>query len=325
MQVSGGNHGRCAIPTGATAISINITAVGASDPTFVAAYPADVVNPGTSSLNVVPGASPTPNEVDVQLSSDGAITLFNAHGTVDVIGDITGYYVAARIDDVESAVAALDGRLANVEDALGDVNTGLAATDATLSDIDGRLAATDATLSDIDGRLGAVESTPVSKTFEWHYQGTVTQAGGPTSIMSIPAGSTVTPSTATSPSLRTRGLQHGNGGHHPARRRHAVDFDGDAERIPLQHVGHHTNTRWQLGATHDLRYLQHRDGNHGGVLVWARGLTRVPDRAGSRRVRLTDRRSNSLWAVRRSRFDRAVDQCAGGAGDQTWPAASWLT
>ena len=59
-----GDNGECTgastIPTDALSLSLNVTAVGATDPTFLTFWGAGT-NPGTSNLNPRPGAPPTPN------------------------------------------------------------------------------------------------------------------------------------------------------------------------------------------------------------------------------------------------------------------------
>jgi hypothetical protein len=91
VQVRGTN-GNCTIPTDATAIVMNTTAVGPTAASFVTLFPDDVERPLAANLNTVPGGAPTPNLVTVALSATGAIKIFNLAGNVDVIGDITGFY-----------------------------------------------------------------------------------------------------------------------------------------------------------------------------------------------------------------------------------------
>ena len=55
-----------------------------------------------SSLNPVAGAPATPNKVDVKLSGDGKISLFNLAGTVDVLADVVGYYSPATVTTTAS-------------------------------------------------------------------------------------------------------------------------------------------------------------------------------------------------------------------------------
>jgi streptogramin lyase len=90
-----GTNGNCTIPSTATAISLNVTFVSPTSAGFVAVYPPDKPNPGTSNLNFVAGQAPAPNGVTSPLSFDGKIGFFNAAGTVNLIADIVGYYEQA--------------------------------------------------------------------------------------------------------------------------------------------------------------------------------------------------------------------------------------
>ena len=90
-----GTNGNCAVPTGATGIATNVTAVNANDNSYLTVYPADASRPTASNLNVTPGSPPTPNQVTVGLSAAGAISTFNNAGSVDVVIDIVGYYETA--------------------------------------------------------------------------------------------------------------------------------------------------------------------------------------------------------------------------------------
>jgi hypothetical protein len=87
-----GTNGRCSIPADAVGVAMNVTIVSPSAQSNLRVYPADAALPATSNLNWLPGQSPTPNKVDVKLSADGKIKLYNHAGTVDVLGDVVGYY-----------------------------------------------------------------------------------------------------------------------------------------------------------------------------------------------------------------------------------------
>ncbi|MCE6996905.1 hypothetical protein LZG04_19165 [Saccharothrix sp. S26] len=80
------------VPSGATAVSLNVTGVDATASTYVTAWPSGSTRPTASSLNVVPGAA-TPNGVTVALGSDRKVNLYNNAGFVNLIVDITGYYL----------------------------------------------------------------------------------------------------------------------------------------------------------------------------------------------------------------------------------------
>jgi hypothetical protein len=94
-----GVNGNCNIPAEATALSLNVTALNATAPTFVTVFPTDEAQPLTSNLNLVPGQSPTPNAVTTGLDAAGMFTLYNAHGSTDLIVDVNGYYEHHNHDD----------------------------------------------------------------------------------------------------------------------------------------------------------------------------------------------------------------------------------
>jgi hypothetical protein len=94
-----GSTGNCTIPTAATGLVTNITAVGPTAPTFLTLWPTGAQQPFTSNLNPTPGSPPTPNAVTVDLSESGQFSVFNAQGSVNVFADIVGYYEDHNHDD----------------------------------------------------------------------------------------------------------------------------------------------------------------------------------------------------------------------------------
>jgi len=79
------------VPRSATAVTINLTGVGASAATFVTAWPTGQTRPTASNLNL--NARDTrPNLATVALGADRKISLYNLAGTVDVMVDLTGFY-----------------------------------------------------------------------------------------------------------------------------------------------------------------------------------------------------------------------------------------
>ena len=131
VQITGTN-GECkdtlAIPADAVGVATNVTAIApngaASGRSYFTVYPADATRPVTSNLNFVNGQPPVPNKVDVGLSADGKIKIYNNEGTAHAAVDIFGYYVDHNHDDryyqksetytkgeVDSAVASATGAL----------------------------------------------------------------------------------------------------------------------------------------------------------------------------------------------------------------------
>jgi hypothetical protein len=106
QQVTG-NIGNCSLPTtGVVAVSMNVTIVSPTAQSNLRVYPADVATPTVSNLNWLPGQSPTPNKVDVKLSDDGRIKLYNHAGTVNVLADVVGYYTNATLKELAATAGA---------------------------------------------------------------------------------------------------------------------------------------------------------------------------------------------------------------------------
>ena len=74
-----------------------MTAVNGTAGSFLTLFPADADRPLASNLNWTAGAAPVPNKVDVKLSGDGKVSMYNHAGTVDVVVDIVGYYEPAPV------------------------------------------------------------------------------------------------------------------------------------------------------------------------------------------------------------------------------------
>ena len=82
---------RAEVPDSATAVVVNITAIGATQKGFITVYDCEGARPAASSLNYVAGVN-SPNELIAGLNADGEIcvyTLHSIHIAVDVVGYIT--------------------------------------------------------------------------------------------------------------------------------------------------------------------------------------------------------------------------------------------
>lgn len=104
--VAHGANGKCTIPTTATGLSLNVTALHATEVTYLTFWD-DGDRPKASSLNPAPGQPPTPNAVNVPLSDTGTFQVYNAFGSVNIIIDIAGYYTRTSLDALEAAVASM--------------------------------------------------------------------------------------------------------------------------------------------------------------------------------------------------------------------------
>ncbi len=156
FQVTGTN-GDCTLPADATAVAVNLTGVGPTADTFLTIFPSGVDLPNVSAVNMTAGQPPTPNKLDVQLSAGGSVDVYNAFGTVDVIGDVLGYYTDSTLDEIAERLTALEA----ADDAL-------TARVATLEALDAgtRLDALESAARPIIATSGGVAATATSGTVE---------------------------------------------------------------------------------------------------------------------------------------------------------------
>jgi hypothetical protein len=87
--------GECGIPSTAVAVSVNLTAVGATGPGYLTLFPGDALSPPpTSNLNFAPAVTRAGNAV-VLLALDGAGTIKVKNGSAGAahfVLDVNGYF-----------------------------------------------------------------------------------------------------------------------------------------------------------------------------------------------------------------------------------------
>lgn len=103
-----GSQGNCELPTTASGVAINVTAANPTDVSWLQLWPADAQQPVSSALNYVAGQAPTPNQIQVKLSPAGDLNIYNRSGSVNVIGDVVGYFTAEGIAELDQRVGALE-------------------------------------------------------------------------------------------------------------------------------------------------------------------------------------------------------------------------
>jgi len=82
-----------AIPKDAVSVAVNITIdEDATLKSFLTVWPTGQTRPNTSANNAEPGLV-SPNSAIFQLGTDGKLSVFNQQGSVNVIIDVTGYFV----------------------------------------------------------------------------------------------------------------------------------------------------------------------------------------------------------------------------------------
>ena len=107
-----GSNGNCTIPTDATGLAMNVTAVNGTDASYLTVFPSGVTQPVASNLNWSAGEAAVPNAVNASIGGDGKVSFFNNAGNVDVVADIVGYYVDHNHDDRYYAKGEIDTQLA---------------------------------------------------------------------------------------------------------------------------------------------------------------------------------------------------------------------
>lgn len=90
-----------AIPGDALALSLNVTALGATSTSFLTIW-GDGERPTAASLNPAPSQPPVPNAVVTELSPDQEFRVYNDAGQVNIVVDVNGYYVDHDHDDAYS-------------------------------------------------------------------------------------------------------------------------------------------------------------------------------------------------------------------------------
>jgi hypothetical protein len=95
IQVTGTN------PTGSTsggvpsggvsAVVLNVTVTNPTAASYLTAWPAGATQPVASNLNFVT-AQTVPNRVIVPVGSNGQVSLYNGHGSTDVVVDVNGWF-----------------------------------------------------------------------------------------------------------------------------------------------------------------------------------------------------------------------------------------
>ena len=90
------------VPPNATAVVMNVTATGATQPTFLTAYAAngaapDIGRPDTSTVNVRPQQD-TANLAIVPLGIGNVVRFYNSAGNTDLIADVFGFILGDRGD-----------------------------------------------------------------------------------------------------------------------------------------------------------------------------------------------------------------------------------
>lgn len=144
LQVRGVETARGAVPANASAVVLNLTVTGTTASTDVRAYPSGTPVPGASNLNAPAGAT-VPNLVTVRIGDNGAVTLRNSGGSVNLIADIAGWYTP---DTAGAGFAAVEpSRVLDTRRGLGAPTGKVPAAGTTDLQVTGTLTTADGSVS----------------------------------------------------------------------------------------------------------------------------------------------------------------------------------
>ncbi len=90
VSVAGGLNSL--VPSDASAVAANITAVGPTSNGYLTVFPTGMSQPNASVLNFLTGESAVATLVEIPVGANGSISIFNSSGNTDILVDIEGYY-----------------------------------------------------------------------------------------------------------------------------------------------------------------------------------------------------------------------------------------
>jgi hypothetical protein len=114
------------VPPGVSAVVLNVTATQPTTGGFITAYPHGGPIPTASNLNFL-AKQTVPNLVVVPVGADGKVSLFNGSGgTVHLLADISGYFLAGDPVSAGTLGALAPVRLLDTRSGIGGLTTALA-------------------------------------------------------------------------------------------------------------------------------------------------------------------------------------------------------
>lgn len=90
-------------PSGATAVALNVTAVGAWGPGYLTVWPSGAARPVASNLNFATGQT-IANAVVVGVGANGRISVYNSSAASNIVVDVAGWYRAGFVPVVPARV-----------------------------------------------------------------------------------------------------------------------------------------------------------------------------------------------------------------------------
>ncbi|WP_152626809.1 hypothetical protein [Streptacidiphilus carbonis] len=124
-KVTRGGTVSLAMPSGTTAVVLNLTVTDAASAGYVSAYPSGSSRPNVSNVNFAAGQT-LANQVTVPVGADGRVVLYSQATAIDLIADVQGYYgspqqssghanftalTPTRVLDTRNGIGAATGQL----------------------------------------------------------------------------------------------------------------------------------------------------------------------------------------------------------------------
>lgn len=134
LDVTGADAGDCAnlIPGDASAVSLNVTAVGTTEQTNVRVFPGYLVEPPlVANLNPGPGQARAWAKVDVEIDTDGVVKFFNAKGSTYLVVEVFGYYTKSSLTEIAERLPVALGSM----DASGELGNSSGVVSAGYNDV----------------------------------------------------------------------------------------------------------------------------------------------------------------------------------------------
>lgn len=117
----GGKSGGCGVPADASGVATNVTVTGAAGAGYLSGYPAGSAEPLSNFVTYSKGVTATVNPTFALATSTARSLSFKAHGgTVQVIIDVTGYYVP----QIQAVVAPNGSLYAGTKAIVSSLRTG---------------------------------------------------------------------------------------------------------------------------------------------------------------------------------------------------------
>jgi hypothetical protein len=128
------------IPSGTTAVVLNVTVTRPTTAGHLIVYPYGATRPNVSNLNFVAGQT-VPNLVTAPVDGAGRVSIYNSAGSTHVVADLAGYY---RLDSGSEYAGVTPTRVMDTRTGVGVTKGKIAAGGSTTLTIPGLPAGTTA-------------------------------------------------------------------------------------------------------------------------------------------------------------------------------------